>query len=559
MTHRVFGTPRGLLVSRIAVLVLALASSYFCLFSITFMWGPSGDIGINIDGATETVSYLAAQNAAKGIHLGDRIDVAAMPFPGRGYLYQEMFRPYGIRVPLPFFHDGRHRTVTLETRKLVPLDFSLDQTTHAWTYRIVALLFIATGVILVWNRPSAMLWGLAVSLFSAHDYVIGPFISPALAALEILAYAIVSALGLPGLIVFAARFPDGRMNRATKYWDALAAATFIYYFYSSVYRFISLFTARPVGDPQSDMQTMIVTSAGYLFVLVVLCAKLRRSNPSHSKGLGLIVAGYGVGVVVGYVGLNDLFYFIDFGSTWPQDGQLVVMFAMPASVAYSVIRYRAFGLGYFANKTLVYSALTVVVAFTFIICTWTASNYLHSTLGLGTAMFVAVLVGMAYQARRGGVIRFVDRIFLPHRYEAGMSIDRMRETLAGTRDAKQLADEVTATLGLASVAVFARDTDGGFVRKAACGWPPGTTWHLLPDEPLTRSLEAAATVIALPDDVDEELALPVAEARPRVALTFRRAGRVERAIFVGPYRNGTRLDRDAIRSLHGVFDQAIVA
>ena len=118
---------------------------------------------------------------------------------------------------------------------------------------------------------------------------------------------------------------------------------------------------------------------------------------------------------------------------------------------------------------------------------------------------------------------------------------------------------MAATLRLASVAVFERASDGGFVRNAAYGWPDGTAWHPLPGEGLTHSLvNDGATVIALSEHLSGDCAFPAAQARPRVALTIRRGGRVERAVFVGHYADGAQLDSDAIRSMHGVFDDALV-
>lgn len=176
---------RHLVVSRIAAVVLALISSYFCLSAVfTIMWTPSGDFGITIDDATGVVTDLDPRQSAKGIHVGDRIDLAAMPFLARGYLYQDaLLKPYPAHMTIPFVHDGRKRTVTLETDHLVSMPFLED--TYIWVRRIVGMIFIVTGVIVVWNRPSVMLWGLAVLLIGTHAYIIGPLTSPALAALEI--------------------------------------------------------------------------------------------------------------------------------------------------------------------------------------------------------------------------------------------------------------------------------------------------------------------------------------------------------------------------------------
>ena len=125
----------------------------------------------------------------------------------------------------------------------------------------------------------------------------------------------------------------------------------------------------------------------------------------------------------------------------------------------------------------------------------------------------------------------------PHRYEAGVALDRICERLQGTNDSERVTGEVTVALGLASVAVFERAKDGGFVRNAACGWPHGTAWHLLPGDTVTRSLdEDGATIVALPYDIANDPDFPQAHARPRVALTIRRGGRIERAVFVGVLR-----------------------
>ena len=139
----------------------------------------------------------------------------------------------------------------------------------------------------------------------------------------------------------------------------------------------------------------------FVAVFIALCVKVRAKNSFTRAGFGWIVAGYGVGVVIGLVGLSVLLDFVDSDSRWPRVGQLVVMLAMPASVAYSLIRHRSFGLGYVTNRMLVFASLTIAAVSTFSIVVWVTSGHLSSTLGVGTAMFVALLVGMVFQAQHG--------------------------------------------------------------------------------------------------------------------------------------------------------------
>ena len=139
--------------------------------------------------------------------------------------------------------------------------------------------------------------------------------------------------------------------------------------------------------------------------------------------------------------------------------------------------------------------------------------------------------------------------------------DRIRESVgraaAATHEA--VAAEVAEALDLASVAVFRRAEDGGFVRQAASGWAEGTAWHLLPDDALARMLVSGTKVVALPEFDAQGVTLPIAAARPLAAIPVRRRGRVEGAILVGPHRNGSGVDRDEMHGLAALFNDVLVA
>lgn len=152
-------------------------------------------------------------------------------------------------------------------------------------------------------------------------------------------------------------------------------------------------------------------------------------------------------------------------------------------------------------------------------------------------------------------MRLVDRVFLPRCYAAAVTLDRISESLRERRPkfGERVAGDISQALGLASVAVYARTEDGGFARRAAFGWLGGTTWHLLRGEALTASLESREQVVPIPDSVDAEVSLPVAGARPRVAVTLRRRGRVANAILLGPDSEGGTEDADVVRGLAAVL------
>ena len=157
------------------------------------------------------------------------------------------------------------------------------------------------------------------------------------------------------------------------------------------------------------------------------------------------------------------------------------------------------------------------------------------------------------------MVRLVDRAFLPKRYAATLALDRIRESLRESQElfGERVADDLAHALGLTSVAVFVRMEDGGFVRQAAFGWRGGTVWHLLPGETLTESLGSGAQVVPLPDSVDTEVVLPEADARPCIAVTLRRRGRVQSAILLGPDREGRTPDADVVRGLAAVLGEML--
>ncbi len=183
-----------------------------------------------------------------------------------------------------------------------------------------------------------------------------------------------------------------------------------------------------------------------------------------------------------------------------------------------------------------------------------------SQIDVALAVAAALGIGVLIEASHLRAIRFIDRLFLPRRHARTVALDRISASLRerGAATSQRVADDIGQALGLASVAIFTRTDDDGFVRQAACGWPAGSVWHLLPGEPLTRELDGPARVIALAGDARREIALPDGNARPRVAVTVRRRSRVQSAILLGPDRSGGAPDPDTVRGLAAMLGELFV-
>jgi hypothetical protein len=222
-------------------------------------------------------------------------------------------------------------------------------------------------------------------------------------------------------------------------------------------------------------------------------------------------------------------------------------------------RLSAFGAGFVANRAIVAVFLTLVFVATLAIADRMLAAGWSSQMDVAIAVASALAAGALFQANYRRYVRIVDRLFLPRRYAASVALDRIAASVRRreSHTAERIAVDVAEALGLASVAIFARTADDGFVRRAAYGWPAESAWHLLPGEALTRALDGRARLVSLAGESDFDGALPSGTARPCVAVTLRRRGRVRSAILLGPDRNGGRPDIDTVRGLAAILREVV--
>ncbi len=231
--------------------------------------------------------------------------------------------------------------------------------------------------------------------------------------------------------------------------------------------------------------------------------------------------------------------------------------SFPLCVGYAIVWHRAFALGFITNRVLVYGFFAATLGMLFGFVDWLVSTQLtYGSLGVGIALGAAFAAGLLMQSQYRRAIRLVDRIFLPQRYAAGVELERIREAVrSGVKHTdERVASDVAEALGLASVAVFGRTNDGGFVREVSCGWSDAAAWHVLPNDDLCRKLSRGPGLVRLTESDARDMSLPAAAARPQLAIAVRRRGRIERAILIGSRRSGTTtLDGDEVRGLTAVF------
>ncbi len=121
---------------------------------------------------------------------------------------------------------------------------------------------------------------------------------------------------------------------------------------------------------------------------------------------------------------------------------------LPIAVAIAMLRHRLFDIDLVINRTLVYGALTVMLATVYAGSVIVLQALLSGLTGGGNvAIATATLaVAAAFQPLRRRVQRGVDRRFYRSRYDAARTVEAFASRLRAEVDLSQLTDELATTI-----------------------------------------------------------------------------------------------------------------
>ena len=557
--------PRLRILGVVALGVFSLTLTLLQLFEVFFV--PQTTFGIDVDDQTLLVNVDDPSLAKAGFRDGDQLDVARMSYDDRVKVFAGDWdlpinwtagTAVSVSVRNPRFGS---RTIELHAipRSPWPLEFRIG----LWTYSLIAVLWVLIGVVAVVMQPSGMTWGFYLFCLALHPYSnTGEYLGPPwIAASLIVGLCILRALGYAGIISFAARFPRGNAEGGWKYFELAALPVFLSLVVIYFYDWLPELIGTPVRDATLLNESIVYPLLAA--VLVALFVKLRGLRGRERASMAWVVVGF-VGCIASMVTWNGFWDTVLYRTPALIASlryALIAIYAVglasfPLCVAYAIVWHRAFGMGFITNRVLVYGFFASTIGVLFGIVDWLVSAELtYRNFGFGFALGAAFAAGLLVPSQYRQAIRLVDRFLLPERYAARVALDRIREAVrSGTRrTGDRLALDVAEALGLASVAVFARTSDGGFMREVSCGWSEGVVWHVLPHDDLCRKLTGGRGFVRLTESDARDIALPAAAARPQIAIAVRRGGRIERAILVGSRRSGTALDGDVLRGLAALF------
>ena len=238
--------------------------------------------------------------------------------------------------------------------------------------------------------------------------------------------------------------------------------------------------------------------------------------------------------------------------------------AFPITVAYAVFRRHVIDVRFIISRSMAVGAVAAFVGLVVTGVGWLfATKIPASRFETATYFSVAFLIGLTVGALRRRIGRTIDFFFFRQQLEVRESVDAVAAKLrrASIKEDlyEPLSSGVARAFSLASVALFERAGDGGFGRVAADGWPRGTLWNILLDDPFGLRADARPRVTEIDALQWHERRLPSGIARPVTMVPIIVGRRLGALLLCGAHVNGAALNPDETRWLRGLAaDAALV-
>jgi len=464
-----------------------------------------------------------------------------------------------------------------DVQALQTMGLSLDffAAYEATVYIVFVVVYVAIGVVIFWRRSDD-----CMALFASLTLVTFPggFNSTLLLILPpalLLPDHIVAFIGSTSLLLFFYLFPTGRFVPLWTRWLSVGVIAFwaVYAFFPSLHFNSTIaFSVLLLG---------IVCSA-----LVAQVYRYRRVSSALQRQQTKWVV---FGVSIGLGGFLVLSIFSAFLSSLVPQGPLtnlitdtasyLVLFIIPLSIGFAILRSRLFDIDLIINRTLVYGALSASVIGLYVLVVGGVGALFQARGNFLISLVATGLIALLLQPLRNRLQRAVNRLTYGERDDPYRIISRLGSQLEATLTPGAIlpavAETVAKTLKLPYVAIELKE-EGEFRQVAVYGTPiepslrlplryqqesigqlllasrsPGESFssadrRLLDD--LARQAGIAANAVRLSEDLQrsrERLLLAREEERRRLARELHDS--VSQALYgisLGAHAARTALERD---------------
>jgi hypothetical protein len=225
---------------------------------------------------------------------------------------------------------------------------------------------------------------------------------------------------------------------------------------------------NPVGIPGAgplldvvNLLSIATAAPALLLVILSLVLRYRRGDAVEREQIKWFAYPASVAAVALAIGLPDVGLISD--AAWTI--ALSAMSLVPVAIAIAILRHRLFDIDVIINRTLVYGALSVLLAAVYIGSVLLLQELLRPLApdsGLAVAASTLAVVAL-FQPLRRRIQAVVDRRFYRSRYDAEQIVHAFAGTLRDKVDLSALTDElvnvVDQSVRPARARVWLRQTD----------------------------------------------------------------------------------------------------
>jgi hypothetical protein len=328
---------------------------------------------------------------ARGLHVGDRVEVARLTPAERAVFGYFPLAPPGNAMRLPLA-GGRRITVVSHSRPRSLADNVTD------VMSVLALwAFIGIAAALVLLRPSPVTWAFFTFAFSVtFAGTLVPEYVPTYFRAAGTALAVMSQLaGAAALLSFALRFPDkalhGAMLRLERFVLFVLAPVLVVAGggLSVAYVAGAIFYA-PIGQMLFAVEALLLALA-----VGVLLARYAASREADRNRLRWVVAAFSVAFLptIGSAFFKSVLSHVP--DPWVENLVLTWELLAPIALAYTILRHRLFDIRFVISRALVYAVLTSVTVGLLALADWAFGAWLaQSRLALVAEVGLALALGV---------------------------------------------------------------------------------------------------------------------------------------------------------------------
>jgi hypothetical protein len=496
-----------------------------------------------------------------GIRNGDRAIFTPTPF--NRFFYYNIGSNIGSAGRQSWMLETeRNGRVTRSALVSVPNGYTSADALSDFTVVAVGIAFIMLGAFLLLRAPSVVTWAFFFVALSVAtlDYDTMPWVA-------VIAYrawfALISMAALWGAAVLATRFPNaGPTRTGVRFERAMLIVGIVYATLYGLVSYVKVAYPSAVANefrPYWSVALPLVFFGAPIVSIIVLLARLLRSAGETRKRLQWVILGFV------FLGLAQLVAYISYMWLTPEQQNLItplelLKIALPASVAYAVLRHRVIDARIVVGRSIVYGALASVLILLFTLVETgldrlLAATHLVFVVEFGLVLAIAfsvrllhrrlefVATQMFYKDRLDGQARLARATAALHHAES-------RETIA-----ELLIAEALEALKLSSAALFVHKGDH-FERESSLGWEDEDASEISDSDPVVGHLRTRCGALDLTKIHWTHAKLPFNSLKPLIAEPIIAHDRVMAFTLYGGREAGDAFASEELQSLDALADAA---